>query len=64
MSAKETKTDYLNKDKDGEVDAWVEKDKNWQLLTQWQNYVLASRQAYMMERQQAMGAEFYSRPND
>ena len=64
MSAEETETDYLNKDADGEVDAWVEKDKGWQLLNQWQNYVLASRQSYMMERQQAMGAEYYSRPQD
>lgn len=45
---------------DLEIEDWVQKDRAWEMLDDWQKYVLASRQSYLMERQQSIGLEYFS----
>lgn len=54
----------LSEDTDEEIEEWVSKHRKWELLDQWQRYVLASRQSYFNERQYSLGSEYFSRPQD
>lgn len=54
----------LSKDTDDEIEEWVSKHKKWELLDEWQRFLLASRQSYFNERQYSLGSEYFSRPQD
>ena len=43
-----------------EIEEWVERDKSWETIADWQAYLLARRQSYLSDRQRALGAEYYS----
>jgi len=43
-----------------EVEEWVQRDVKWEVLTRWQNYLLANRNLYLLDRQNAIGAEYFS----
>jgi hypothetical protein len=47
-------------DEDSEIDAWVEREKNWDLISDWQALMLAKRQSYILSRINSLGYEYYN----
>ena len=64
MSVEKKKATHRNdntpKYSNEEVEEWVQRDVKWEVLTRWQNYLLANRNLYLLDRQNALGAEYFS----
>lgn len=64
MSVEKKKATHNNDDtpkySNEEVEEWVQRDVKWEVLTRWQNYLLANRNLYLLDRQNALGAEYFS----
>tara|TARA_R110002020_G_scaffold161643_1_gene346926 strand:- start:1483 stop:2040 length:558 start_codon:yes stop_codon:yes gene_type:complete len=42
-----------------EIDEWVNRDVDWERIRRWQSYLLAKRQSYIVDRQRAIGSEYF-----
>ena len=43
-----------------DIDAWVEREKSWDLISDWQALMLAKKQSYTMSRINSLGHEYYN----
>ena len=43
-----------------EIDEWVNREVDWERIRSWQSYLLAKRQSYVVDRQRAVGAEYFN----
>lgn len=48
---------------DEEIEEWVNREVDWERIRRWQSYLLAKRQGYMVDRQRAMGSEYFTDTN-
>lgn len=53
-----------SRDLAADIEEWISKDRKWEMLSDWQNYLLASRQAYFADRQNSLGSEYFSNAHD
>ena len=51
-------------DSDEDIDEWVKEDSQWDSLTNWQEFLLASRQSYFIDRQQILGPEYHAKSKE
>tara|TARA_R110000824_G_scaffold31661_5_gene102754 strand:- start:1559 stop:2116 length:558 start_codon:yes stop_codon:yes gene_type:complete len=42
-----------------EVEDWVQREKDWDEVKRWEQYILARRQSYFNERQRQLGNEYF-----
>lgn len=59
----ESKEDAQETYTDLEIENWVQRDRAWEMLDDWQKYLLASRQSYLLDRQTSLGLEYFNSPN-
>ena len=59
----ESKKDFQEKYTDLEIEDWVQRDRAWEMLDDWQQYLLASRQNYLLDRQTSLGLDYFNSPN-
>ena len=43
-----------------DIDEWVEREKSWDLISDWQALLLAKKQSYTMSRINSLGYEYYN----
>jgi len=47
-------------DDDESIDDWVEREKNWNRISDWQALMLAKKQSYFLSRINSLGYEYYN----
>jgi len=47
-------------DNDEDIDDWVEREKNWVKISDWQALMLAKKQSYLLSRINSLGYEYYN----
>ena len=47
-------------DNDNDIDDWVEREKNWDRISDWQALMLAKKQSYFLSRINSLGYEYYN----
>lgn len=43
-----------------DIDDWVSRERDWEAVRRWEQYLLARRQSYFDERQRQLGNEYFS----
>ena len=47
-------------DNDEDIEEWMEREKNWDKISDWQALMLAKKQSYFLSRINSLGYEYYN----